>query len=113
MQGVQAIAKAAPATTGPPLPARASRASTCHSWFSRVMKRVETKKTPMSTISAPEILVSSSLLSCRTEPSPVAVRPSRMKIAEKLATKSRLGPSTRRQLAFSSSFGETPVTAER
>ena len=46
-------------------------------------------------------------------PSPVAVSPSRMKIAEKLATKSRLGPSTRRQPALSSSAAETPVTAER
>ena len=36
-----------------------------------------------------------------------------MKIAEKLATKSRLGPSTRRQPALSSSLAETPLTAER
>ena len=47
MQGVQAIAKAAPATIGPPLPARASSASTCHSRFSRVMKSEATKRTPM------------------------------------------------------------------
>ena len=67
----------------------------------------------MATISAPEILVSSSLWSWRVEPRPVAVSPSRMKIAEKLATKSRLGPSTRRQSASSSSAAETPVTAER
>ena len=36
-----------------------------------------------------------------------------MKIAEKLPTKSRLGTSTRRQPASSSSAAETPVTAER
>ena len=36
-----------------------------------------------------------------------------MKIAEKLATKSRLGPRTRRQPALSSSAAETPLTAER
>ena len=113
MQGVQAIAKAAPATIGPPLPARSSRASTCHSRLSRVMKSEATKSTPMAMISAPEIFVSSSLWSCRIEPRPVAVRPRRMKIAEKLATKSRLGPSTRRQPASSSSSAETPVTAER
>ena len=113
MQGVQAIAKAAPATIGPPLPARSSSASTCHSRFSRVTKREATKRTPIATIRAPEILVSSSLWSCRVEPRPVAVSPSRMKIAEKLATKSRLGPSTRRQPASSSSAAETPLTAER
>ncbi len=36
-----------------------------------------------------------------------------MKIAEKLATNSRLGTSTRRQLAWSSSAAATPVTADR
>ena len=50
MQGVQAIAKAAPATIGPPLPARSSRASTCHSRFSRVMNSEATKSTPMAMI---------------------------------------------------------------
>jgi len=58
-------------------------------------------------------LVSSGLLSERKEPRPVAVSPSRMKIAEKLPTKIRLGPTTRRQSASSSSAAETPVTAER
>ena len=67
----------------------------------------------MAMISAPEIFVSSCLFSSRKEPRPVAVSPSRMKIVEKLATKSRLGPSTRRQSASSSSAAETPVTAER
>ena len=54
----------------------------------------------MAMISAPEIFVSSCLWSWRAEPRPVAVRPRRMKIAEKLATKRRLGPSTRRQPAL-------------
>ena len=67
----------------------------------------------MAMISAAEILVSSSSLSRRKEPRPVAVRPRKMKIAEKLATKSRLGTSTRRQPASSSSAAETPLTAER
>ncbi len=64
-------------------------------------------------IIAAAILVSSTSWSWRVEPSPVAVSPRAMKIAEKLATKRRLGPRTRRQLALSSSPAETPVTAER
>src|ERR1700759_4318248 len=93
MHGVQAVAKAAPATIGPPLPARESSASTCHSLFSRVMKSEATKRTPIAMISQPETWVSSGLFEERKEPSPVAVSPSRMKIDEKLATKIRLGPT--------------------
>src|SRR3954468_24675016 len=44
---------------------------------------------------------------------PVAPSPSRMKIAEKLETKSRLGTRTRRQFACSRSAAAIPVTAER
>src|SRR4051794_10191438 len=44
---------------------------------------------------------------------PVAPSPSRMKITEKLETKSRLGTRTRRQLACSRSAAAIPVTAER
>ena len=47
------------------------------------------------------------------EPSAVAPSPSTMKIAEKLATNSRLGPSTLRSGARSRSLGITPVTADR
>ena len=47
------------------------------------------------------------------EPIAVAPRPSRMKIAEKLAMNSRLGTRTRRTPAPCSSFGETPTTVER
>ncbi len=57
MQGVQAIAKAAPATIGPPLPARSIRASTCHSRLSRVMKSEATKRTPIAMIRAAGDLV--------------------------------------------------------
>ncbi len=113
MQGLQAIAKAMPATIGPPLPARESSACTCHSLFSLVMKSEPTKRAPIAMISQPEIFVSSGLFSERNEPRPVAVRPSRMKIAEKLATKVSAGGTTLRQSASSSSAAETPVTAER
>ena len=77
------------------------------------MNSEATKSTPIAMISAAEILVSVCLFSSKKEPRPVAVSPRTMKIAEKLATKSRLGPSTRRQPASSSSAAETPVTAER
>ena len=40
MQGVQAIAKAIPATSGPPFPARVMSASTCHSRLRRVTNRL-------------------------------------------------------------------------
>ena len=56
-QGVQATAKAAPATSGPPLPARSISESTRHSELSRVTNRVATKKTPITMISTPAILL--------------------------------------------------------
>src|SRR6201996_3663041 len=68
MQGLQAIAKAAPAPIGPPLPARERSACTCHSLFSLVMKSEPTKRAPIAMISQPEILVSSGLFSERNEP---------------------------------------------
>ena len=58
MHGVQAIAKAAPATIGPPLPARASRASTCHSRLSRVTNEAATNSTPIAMITTPAIFSS-------------------------------------------------------
>ena len=99
MHGVQAIANAIPATSGPPLPARAISASTCHSRFRRATNRLATNRTPMAMITAPAIFSSVSRWSWSVCPSPVAVSPSRMKMVEKLATKTRLGTSTRRQLA--------------
>ena len=52
MHGVQAIAKAAPATTGPPLPARSISASTRHSRFSLGTKSAAMKRTPIAMIRA-------------------------------------------------------------
>ena len=48
VHGVQAIENAAPATIGPPLPARASSASTCHSRLSRSMNVAAMNSTPMT-----------------------------------------------------------------
>jgi hypothetical protein len=64
-------------------------------------------------ISAAATFSSAPRLSCSVEPTPVAVSPSRMKIVEKLAMNSRLGPSTRQTGARSSSVEDTPVTADR
>jgi len=47
------------------------------------------------------------------EPIAVAPRPSRMKIAEKLAMNSRLGTRTAPDAGPGSSFGDTPTTVER
>ena len=105
MQGVQAIAKAAPATIGPPLPARSISASTCHSRLRRATKSEATKRTPMAMISAAEIFSAARGGPGGWSRAPVAVSPRTMKIAEKLATKSRLGTRTRRQSASSSSAG--------
>ena len=71
------------------------------------------KKTPIAMITPAAILLSRSLLSWSALPSPVAVSPRMMKIAEKLATKIRLGGRTFLQPASSISPAETPVTAER
>ena len=46
---------------GPPVPARRISASGRHSRFSRGSNGVSTKKTPIATISVPEILSSVSL----------------------------------------------------
>jgi hypothetical protein len=67
----------------------------------------------MAMITIPATLFSSSRFSRSVCPSPVAVTPRRMKIAEKAAMKSRLGTSTRRQPAPSISPGSRPATAER
>ena len=57
-----------PATTGPPLPARAISASTCHSRFRRTMKRLATKNTPSAMIRAPAIVSSVSWCSLSVRP---------------------------------------------
>jgi len=61
----------------------------------------------------PAIRSSRTLFSLSAEPIAVAPRPSRMKIAEKLVMKSRLGTITRRTLALGSSLGAIPATVER
>ena len=113
MHGVQAIENAAPATIGPPLPARAISASTCHSRFSRSMNVAATNSTPMTISNTAPMFVSRSWLSRSVSPSAVAVSPRRMKTTENEAMKSRLGPSTLRQSVSSISSMRTPVTTER
>ena len=113
MHGVQAIAKAAPATTGPPRPARCISAPTWNSRFRRVTNGAATKKTPIATISTAETFSSVSRWSLSVAPTAVAPSPSRMKIVEKLSTNSRLGTSTRRAPpAARACSGVTPATAE-
>ena len=53
--GVQAIAKASPATIGPPVPARRISASGRHSLFRAGMNGVSTKNAPSAMISTPLI----------------------------------------------------------
>ena len=77
------------------------------------MKSALMKKTPIAMISQPAILSSRSWCCCSVLPIEVAPSPSRMKITEKLETKSRLGTITRRQSACSKSAAATPVTADR
>ena len=96
VQGVHAIAKAAPATSGPPRPARRSSDSECHSRLSMPTNGVARNTTPIRMISTPPICSSACLWVLSVEPMTVAERPSRMKISEKLAMNSRLGTSTRR-----------------
>ena len=65
-------------------------------------------------ITTPPAYSSVCLWSLRLEPMTVALRPSRMKISEKLAMNSRLGTSTRRAPTppFRSA-GVTPMTVDR
>ena len=111
--GVQATANAAPATSGPPFPARSISASTRHSALSLVMNSVATKKMPIAMIRTPAILLSVSMLVRSACEIPVAESPRTMKIVEKLAMKISDGGSTVRQFASSRSRAETPVTADR
>jgi hypothetical protein len=77
------------------------------------MNGESTNRIPMATIRAADSFSSSPRCALSVYPIPVAVRPRAMKMAEKLATNRRLGPSTRRAGARSSSLGDTPVTADR
>ena len=108
MHGVQASANAAPVNIGPPRPARSISFPTCHWRESRGTNGASTNSTPITTISAPLTFsavgpVSVECSACRPS------SPSTMKMAEKLATKVRLGASTRRQWT---SPGATPATDE-
>ena len=76
MHGVHATANAAPATSGPPDPARLISASGRHSLLRIGMNGVSRKKTPSAMITAPAILSSVALELCSVEPRPVAVMPS-------------------------------------
>ena len=97
MHGVQAIANAAPATTGPPRPARSQQRSTCHSRPSaRDERRRHEEHAQHDDDRAAETCSSVCLFLISAEPIAVAPSPSRMKIDEKLAMNSRLGTSTRR-----------------
>src|SRR5947209_7530361 len=113
VHGVQAIAKAAPATSGPPRPARRTSDPQRHSQLSMRTNGVARNSTPIATISAPPTCARTCLCAFRVEPMTVALRPSRMKMAEKLAMNSRLGTSTRRTPTSLRSAGVTPITVDR
>ena len=108
VHGVQASAKAAPMTTGPPRPARCISRSTCHSRDSAGTKGARTKTTPITMISAPQTFRAAGPVRVPCSAC-CPISPSAMKIAEKLATNDKLGPITRRARI---SDGDTPATAE-
>ena len=113
MQGVQAIENAAPATIGPPLPARSISASTRHSRLRRSTNIAAMKSTPITIRSTAPMSVRVSWFSRSELPICVAARPSRMKIVENEAMKRRLGTRTRRQSPSPISPGLTPVITDR
>src|SRR3954469_13625727 len=80
MHGVQATAKAAPATSGPPDPARLISESGCHSLLRMGTNGLATKTAPIVMISAPEILSSATLWSLSVWASPAPVQPRATKI---------------------------------
>jgi hypothetical protein len=115
-QGVQAIANAAPATNGPPVPARAISRSGRQSRLSRGTNGVSRKKTPSAMIVSPAIRLSVSRWSASDLPMPVAVMPSATKITVNDRQKSAAGQSTRaivRGRPSCISATDTPLTADR
>ena len=66
--GVQAIANAAPATTGPPRPAFSMSVSGCHSRLIRATKTEAMKKTPITMIATPRDLVERLLVVAQQRP---------------------------------------------
>src|SRR3954464_3479336 len=113
MHGVHATAKAAPATTGPPLPARCMRPPTWNSRFSRSTNGVSRKKSPSAVMTTAETFSSRARCSFSDAPSAVAESPSTTKIAEKASTNITAGSRTRRGPAVLTSAGGTPGTVER
>ena len=115
MHGVQASAKAAPATSGPPEPARLMSASGRHSRLSLGTKGETTNSTPIAMISAPAILLSVSLCSLSVWPRPVAVMPSATNTIVNDRQKMSAGQSTlvgecsRERISAT----DTPLTADR
>ena len=114
MQGVQAIAKAAPATIGPPLPGPLEQGVDVPLAVEAGDEERGDEEHPHGDDQRRGDLGQQLLVVAEGRSrAPVAVSPTAMKIAEKLATKSRLGTRIRRQPAVSSSPAETPLTAER
>ena len=111
--GVQANANAAPATSGPPEPAREISASGRHSRFRRGTNGVITNSTPSATMTTPATTSSVPRESCRVEPRPVAVMPSATKTTVKARQKTIAGSSTRARSPRWSSPIVTPETADR
>src|SRR3954469_13851319 len=113
--GVHANAKAAPAISGPPEPAREINASGRHSRLSLGTNGVRRKNTPSAMITAPATLSSVPRESRRVEPRLVAVIPSATKTAvndrqNTIAGRSRR-PSERSPARISAI--DTPETADR
>ena len=115
MHGVQANANAAPAISGPPVPAREISASGRHSRLSFGTNGVRTNSTPSAMMTAPAILSSVPRESCSVEPSPVAVIPSATKTTVNDRQNTIAGSSTRtsERSPFWSSATLTPETADR
>ena len=111
--GVHANAKAAPAISGPPEPAREISASGRHSRFRRGTNGVSTNSTPSAMMTSPAILSSVPRESCSVEPRPVAVMPSATKTTVKERQKTIAGSSTLRALAALQLVELTPETADR
>lgn len=92
MQGVQATAKAIPAMTGPPVPARRSSASDRNDWFSSGTNGLIRKITPIVISSTPATMSIVLRAPASGAPSPVANSPSATKTKMKLRQKSAAGP---------------------
>ena len=112
-QGVQANAKAAPAISGPPEPARLMSTSGRHSRLSLGTNGVTRKSTPRAMITTPATLSSVPRRSWSVEPSPVAVIPSATKTTVNERQKTIAGSSTCARCPRCSSATLTPETADR